>query len=237
MAYRFFENDERSLPTAGDAYAMRVATAEKLWAEGVSKSAIADRLGISYGRVCGMVSRHRDRFPTRRPRPEDLGEARMARVRAAAAGLADGRSRTAVAREVGVSPHTVADWINQFPDLFPGCRKYALRGGLELAGKILATARPAQRLTPAHAPHAAYVAGLEEMAERMRDAGELLPLVDLTSRACRYIAEGSGAQALFCGGQVQDGSSYCPHHHARLYRRVVAGTSPIFQQVNKRIRK
>jgi len=46
-----------------------------------------------------------------------------------------------------------------------------------------------------------------------------LHLVDLKRRSCRFIVEGAGAFARYCGHESKVGSSYCPHHHARLYTR------------------
>lgn len=39
-----------------------------------------------------------------------------------------------------------------------------------------------------------------------------LTLLELKATTCRF-AKGDAAPFLFCGQPVQDGSSYCPHHH------------------------
>lgn len=41
-------------------------------------------------------------------------------------------------------------------------------------------------------------------------------LMDLTDSQCRFIADEPN-NATFCGHRVKEGSSYCPHHHARVW--------------------
>ena len=55
-----------------------------------------------------------------------------------------------------------------------------------------------------------------------------LTLMDLDDNQCRFIA-GEPREALYCGHKVQDGSSYCPHHHARLWVKPNAKPSVPFR--------
>ena len=48
-----------------------------------------------------------------------------------------------------------------------------------------------------------------------------LSLLELRASSCRY-PHGNGAPFLFCGQPKQDGSPYCPHHHAISYARPAA---------------
>lgn len=50
--------------------------------------------------------------------------------------------------------------------------------------------------------------------------GKRISLVDLADGQCRWPFE-DGQGTHFCGGVVQDGSSYCAAHHAKAYYEVV----------------
>lgn len=54
-------------------------------------------------------------------------------------------------------------------------------------------------------------------------------MMDLTDSQCRFIAE-EPREATFCGHQVKDGSSYCPHHHARVWVKANAKSSVPFRK-------
>lgn len=43
----------------------KIASAEKLWADGISAREIAERIGSTKNTVINMAGRHRDRFPAR----------------------------------------------------------------------------------------------------------------------------------------------------------------------------
>ncbi len=45
--------------------------------------------------------------------------------------------------------------------------------------------------------------------------GATLP--DLRPRACRFPVAGEGVDTLFCGAPVKPETSWCPHHHARVF--------------------
>lgn len=47
------------------------------------------------------------------------------------------------------------------------------------------------------------------------------PVVDLPVRGCQYHAGETGEDGflVFCGRPVQEGYSYCPDHHRRIYQR------------------
>lgn len=48
--------------------------------------------------------------------------------------------------------------------------------------------------------------------------GSPVPMMKLARYSCRYVVSGVDAKSfLFCNAKVQDGSSYCPHHHAICY--------------------
>lgn len=57
----------------------KIASAEKLWADGISAREIAERIGSTKNTVINMAGRHRDRFPARQSArislPEDATEA------------------------------------------------------------------------------------------------------------------------------------------------------------------
>jgi GcrA cell cycle regulator len=50
----------------------------------------------------------------------------------------------------------------------------------------------------------------------------ILGLRDGTTRQCRWPLGLPGAEMLYCGAATMNGSSWCPHHHARVWQRVPA---------------
>ena len=48
-----------------------------------------------------------------------------------------------------------------------------------------------------------------------------LPLADISLRQCRFAVNNAakGEQHLFCGHPVRNGSSFCEHHHGRVFVR------------------
>lgn len=69
-----------------------------------------------------------------------------------------------------------------------------------------------------------------------------VPLLGLTANQCRYARGGGGDEPyLFCGQPTKKESSYCPHHHARVWvmpKRQQADTwQPIGNVVSELIEK
>jgi hypothetical protein len=48
-------------------------------------------------------------------------------------------------------------------------------------------------------------------------------LFKLRARQCRFIVSDDRSEAIFCGGETQDGSSWCPWHRRLVYVKPVAG--------------
>ncbi|WP_201842876.1 GcrA family cell cycle regulator [Microvirga zambiensis] len=42
-------------------------------------------------------------------------------------------------------------------------------------------------------------------------------LIKLRARQCRFVVSDDGPEALFCGGQTVEGSSWCPWHRRLVY--------------------
>lgn len=50
-------------------------------------------------------------------------------------------------------------------------------------------------------------------------------LFKLQTRQCRFVVSDDGPEALFCGGETEEGSSWCPWHKRLVYTRPpVAGS-------------
>ncbi|WP_201835741.1 GcrA family cell cycle regulator [Microvirga zambiensis] len=50
-------------------------------------------------------------------------------------------------------------------------------------------------------------------------------LFKLRARQCRFIVSDDGSEAIFCGGQAQEGSSWCPWHRRLVYTKpLMAGS-------------
>src|SRR4249919_3564696 len=60
-----------------------------------------------------------------------------------------------------------------------------------------------------------------------------LTVYELKNGECHY-PEGDGTLVRFCGQLVQDGSSYCPHHHHVVYRPVPKRRDPYNDFMNFR---
>ncbi len=44
-------------------------------------------------------------------------------------------------------------------------------------------------------------------------------LLKLRARQCRYVTSNSGPEAIFCGGQTKEGSSWYPWHKQLVYTK------------------
>ena len=92
---------------------MRATTAlliESYWADGMSSTDIARRLGVTRGAVTSYIAAHRDRCPRRRP--PDLHE-RMREL------WAQGMTVRAIAGILGVSERSVYDRAKRYREDFP----------------------------------------------------------------------------------------------------------------------
>ncbi|WP_043062121.1 GcrA family cell cycle regulator [Brucella anthropi] len=82
--------------------------------------------------------------------------------------------------------------------------------------------QPAVVVVPVVEPEPAFVC--EELPVFDNDAAVEalhLPLADLNRRQCRFAVNNAakGEQHLFCGHPVKIGSSFCEHHHRRVFVR------------------
>ncbi|WP_418459795.1 GcrA family cell cycle regulator [Brucella intermedia] len=82
--------------------------------------------------------------------------------------------------------------------------------------------QPAETAAPAVEPEPAFVC--EELPDFDNDAAVEalnLPLTDLSRHQCRFAVNNAakGEQHLFCGHPVKIGSSFCEHHHRRVFVR------------------
>jgi hypothetical protein len=50
-------------------------------------------------------------------------------------------------------------------------------------------------------------------------------LFKLRARQCRFIVSDERSEAIFCGGETQDGSSWCPWHRRLVYTKPLIGGS------------
>ena len=50
-------------------------------------------------------------------------------------------------------------------------------------------------------------------------------LLKLRARQCRFIVSDERSEAIFCGGETQAGSSWCPWHRRLVYAKALAGGS------------
>ena len=50
-------------------------------------------------------------------------------------------------------------------------------------------------------------------------------LLNLRARQCRFIVSHERSEAIFCGGETQEGSSWCPWHRQLVYAKALAGGS------------
>jgi hypothetical protein len=48
-------------------------------------------------------------------------------------------------------------------------------------------------------------------------------LFKLRARQCRFIVSDGQTDAIFCGGETQEGSSWCPWHRRLVYAKPLAG--------------
>ena len=48
-------------------------------------------------------------------------------------------------------------------------------------------------------------------------------LLKLRARQCRFIVSDERSEAIFCGGETQEGSSWCPLHCRLVYAKALAG--------------
>jgi hypothetical protein len=69
---------------------------------------------------------------------------------------------------------------------------------------------------PVSVPHLAFVAA-PRVDPSIPIVPRLVSLMDLQAHECRWIAEGIGEHAKFCGHARGGSSSWCPHHHSRVF--------------------
>ena len=69
---------------------------------------------------------------------------------------------------------------------------------------------------PVSVPHLAFVAA-PKVDPSIPVVPRLVSLMNLQAHECRWVAEGVGENALFCGHDRQGTSSWCPHHRARVF--------------------
>jgi hypothetical protein len=50
-------------------------------------------------------------------------------------------------------------------------------------------------------------------------------LFKLRARQCRFIVSDDRSEAVFCGGETEDGSSWCPWHRRLVYTKSLVGGS------------
>lgn len=102
----------------------KIALASKMWAEGFTSPAIAERLGVARGSVSAVASKYRDRFPSRLNTGKKSEDGKHVEVPEywlkQAAGLwMGGANANKIAEVTGVKPRTAYTRIATRPDLFP----------------------------------------------------------------------------------------------------------------------
>lgn len=102
----------------------KIALASKMWAEGFTSPAIAERLGVARGSVSAVASKYRDRFPSRLNTGKKSEDGKHVEVPEywlkQAAGLwMGGANANKIAEVTGVKPSTAYTRIATRPDLFP----------------------------------------------------------------------------------------------------------------------
>lgn len=102
----------------------KIALAAKMWGEGFTSPAIAERLGVARGSVSSVASKFRDRFPSRLNTGKKSEDGKHVEVPEywlkQAAGLwMGGANANKIAEVTGVKPSTAYTRIATRPDLFP----------------------------------------------------------------------------------------------------------------------
>ncbi len=102
----------------------KIALAAKLWQEGFTGPAIAERMGVSKGSVTAIASQHRDRFPSRLTKGTKSEDGRHVDIPAdwlkrAASLWMRGNNANKIAEITGVKGSTAYTRIRARPDLFP----------------------------------------------------------------------------------------------------------------------
>lgn len=102
----------------------KIALAAKMWAEGFTSPAIAERLGVARGSVSAVASKYRDRFPSRMNFGKKSEDGKHVEVPEywlkQAAGLwMGGANANKIAEVTGIKSSTAYARIAARPDLFP----------------------------------------------------------------------------------------------------------------------
>lgn len=158
------------------------------------------------------------------------------RKQAVAELLREGLSAGQMSKRLGISRNAIISVIHRDKVLSEiglrsgtgGARKPKAASSPYKSGRMKTAARsPARQLQPAPVvivpidePEPVFIC--EDVAEIETQIDPLgLPLADLNIRQCRFAVNNAakGEQHLFCGHPVKIGSSFCEHHHRRVFVR------------------
>lgn len=158
------------------------------------------------------------------------------RKQAVAELLREGLSAGQMSKRLGISRNAIISVIHRDKMLSEiglragvgGARKPKAESSPYKTGRMKTAARsPARRSQPAPVvvvpviePEPVFIC--EDVAEIETPIDPLgLPLADLNLRQCRFAVNNAakGEQHLFCGHPVKIGSSFCDHHHRRVFVR------------------
>lgn len=159
------------------------------------------------------------------------------RKQAVAELLREGLSAGQMSKRLGISRNAIISIIHRDKVLSEiglrsgvgGARNPKAASSPYKTGRMKTAARrsPARQSQPAPVavvpfiePEPAFIC--EDVAEIETPTDSLgLPLSDLNLRQCRFAVNNAakGEQHLFCGHPVKIGSSFCEHHHRRVFVR------------------
>lgn len=158
------------------------------------------------------------------------------RKQAVAELLREGLSAGQMSKRLGISRNAIISVIHRDKVLSEiglrsgtgGARKPKVASSPYKSGRMKTAARsPARQSQPARVvvapviePEPVFIC--EDVAEIETPIDPLgLPLADLNLRQCRFAVNNAakGEQHLFCGHPVRSGSSFCEHHHGRVFVR------------------
>lgn len=151
--------------------------------------------------------------------------------------LREGLSAGQMSKRLGISRNAIISVIHRDKTLSEiglragvgGARKPKAESSPYKSGRMKTAARsPARQSQPAPVvivpivePEPVFVCDdVVELEPTIDPLG--LPLADLNLRQCRFAVNNAakGEQHLFCGHPVKIGSSFCEHHHRRVFVRL-----------------
>lgn len=199
----------------------KLTRASKMWRDGSSAGQIAAALGMTRSAICGIASRHRERFPAKgrgsqtskiNPRPRASSPWTEGVIKRAVYLWIAGASAAEIAAEIGVSERNFLQATVRMRDRFP-----LRRGRTKQPKAVEAIGEPVEM------PSFEAVSPSQNSANdlsRFQIAGRArVAFADLLASQCRFPLEcmevRSGPDTPCCGADTEDPlSGYCGAHRS-----------------------